>query len=168
MVAVVAGTARSWDRAPVWRDNGVLFRQTVLDVPSSSRAHWMLAEYLSLQESPRAGVDEMLLAVTLGRKDDPTLLGYAGDVMTMAGMCHQATVYYLRALKLMPEDVQLRANTSLCLLRLGRIDEARVVAQAGPSKTAGDPRLTRVVSISDSLAGVRDAKARARQSLQAN
>ena len=168
VLALVAGTARSWDRAPVWADNGALFRQTVQDVPSSSRAHWMLAEYLSQHEGPRAGIDEMLLAVALGRKDDPTLLGFAADQLSMAGMCHQATVYYLRALKVTPENVQLRANTSLCLLRLGRIDEARVVAQAGPSKTAADPRLRRMVSLSDSLAGIRDAKTHASQSLQAN
>ena len=128
----------------------------------------MIADYLTQHEGPRAGIDEMLLSVTLGRKDDPTLLGFAADQLSMAGLCHQATVYYLRALKITPENVQLRANTSLCLLRLGRFDEARVVAQAGPSKTAGDPRLTRMVSLSDSLAGVRDAKSRASQSSQAN
>jgi hypothetical protein len=154
-----AGAIRSIDRAPVWRDNEALFTQTVLDVPSSSRAHWMLAEYQSQTRGPRAAIEEMLLAVVLGRKDDPTLLGFAGDQLAMAGMCPRATGLYLRALKITPDNVQLRANTSLCLLRLGRIDEARSVAQAGPAGTGSDPRLARMVSISDSLSRVRAARA---------
>jgi hypothetical protein len=154
-----AGAIRSIDRGPVWRDNETLFTQTVDDVPSSSRAHWMLAEYLSQTKGPRASVEEMLLAVALGRKDDPTLLGFAGDQLSMAGMCPRATGLYLRALKITPENVQLRVNTSLCLLRLGRIDEARAVASAGPSTSAGDPRIVRMLSLSDSLSQVRAARA---------
>ncbi len=161
LVAIVlgAGAIRSIDRAPVWYDNETLFTQTVLDVPSSSRAHWMLAKHQSETRGPRAAVDEMLLAVALGRKDDPILLGFAGDQLAMAGMCPRATGLYLRALRITPENVQLRANTSLCLLRLGRINEARTVAQAGPSGSGSDPRLARMVNISDSLSRVRAARA---------
>lgn len=159
VVALVAGTLRSWDRAPVWRDNETLFRQTVLDVPSSSRAHWMLAKYVSVNQGPRAAIEEMLLAVALGRKDDPLLLGFAADQLSMAGMCPRATGLYLRALAITPENVQLRANTSLCLLRLGRIDEARSVAAAGAPGTTADPRIARMLAISDSLAGIRAARA---------
>lgn len=155
---LVVGTMRSWNRAPVWHDNDTLFRQTVLDVPSSSRAHWMLAKHVSQTEGPRAAIDEMLLAVALGRKDDPMLLGFAADQLSMAGMCPRATGLYLRALAITPENPQLRANTSLCLLRLGRIEEARSVAQAGPPGTASDPRIARMLAISDSLAGVRASR----------
>lgn len=153
-----AGVLKSVDRAPVWRDNETLFTQTVQDVPSSSRAHWMLAEYLSQTRGPAASIEEMLLAVALGRKDDPTLLGFAADQLAMAGMCPRATGMYLRALRITPENVQLRVNTSLCLLRLGRIDEARIVAQAGPPATNNDPRLIRMLSLSDSLSSVRAAR----------
>ena len=158
-LVIGAGAIRSIDRGPVWRDNETLFTQTVEDVPSSSRAHWMLAEYQSQTKGPRASVEEMLLAVALGRKDDPTLLGFAGDQLSMAGLCPRATGLYLRALKITPENVQLRVNTSLCLLRLGRIDEARAVASAGPSASAGDPRIARMLSLSDSLSRVRAARA---------
>ena len=165
---MIAGTIRSWDRAPVWRDNETLFRQTVVDVPSSSRAHWMLAEYISVTEGPRAAIDEMLLAVALGRRDDPTLLGFAADQLSMAGMCPRATGLYLRALAVTPENVQLRANTSLCLLRLGRIDEARTVAQAGAPGTTSDPRIARMLAISDSLALVRASRAASNPRTRAN
>ena len=66
-LVIGAGAIRSIDRGPVWRDNETLFTQTVEDVPSSSRAHWMLAEYQSQTKGPRASVEEMLLAVALGR-----------------------------------------------------------------------------------------------------
>jgi Flp pilus assembly protein TadD len=101
----------------------------------------------------------MMLAVALGKKNDPTLLGFAADQLSMAGMCKPATGYYLRALALTPENVQLRVNTSLCLMRLGRIDEARTVAEAAPAAIARDPRLARMVVLSDSLVSVRAARA---------
>jgi hypothetical protein len=154
-----AGALRSIDRAPVWRDNETLFAQTVQDVPSSSRAHWMLAEHISKTKGPRASVDEMLLAVRLGQKEDPILLGFAADQFSMAGMCPRAMEFYLRALNITPENVQLRVNTSLCLLRLGRSEEALAVAEAGPAESNGDPRIARMISLSDSLSRVRIARA---------
>lgn len=154
-----AGAIKSLDRGPVWRDNAALFTQTVEDVPSSSRAHWMLAKYQSQTRGARASIEEMLLAVALGRKDDPILLGFAADQLAMANMCPRATGLYLRALKITPGNVQLRVNTSFCLLRLGRIHEARMVAQAGPPATVNDPRILRMVSLSDSLSRVRAAGA---------
>jgi len=153
-----AGALRSIDRAPVWRDNKTLFEQTVQDVPSSSRAHWMLAEYMTKTEGPRAAVDEMLLAVRLGQKNDPILLGFAADQLSMAGMCPRAMEFYLRALNLTPDNVQLRVNTSLCLLRLGRSEEARAVAEAGPPESNADPRIARMINLSDSLTRVRVAR----------
>ena len=154
-----AGLLRSIDRAPVWRDNDTLFAQTVQDVPSSSRAHWMLAEQISKSQGPRASVDEMLLAVRLGQQDDPILLGFAADQLSMAGMCPRAMQFYLRALNLTPQNVQLRVNTSLCLLRLGRSEEARAVAEAGPPESNADPRIARMISLSDSLSRMRVARA---------
>jgi hypothetical protein len=166
---IVAGAARSWNRAPVWRDNGILFQQTVMDVPSSSRAHWMLAEYTDQKHGPRAALEEMMLAVALGRKDDPLLLGVAADKLSMAGLCKPATDLYLRALALTPANVQLRVNTSLCLIRLGRLAEARAVAEAAPASTSRDPRLARMLSLSDSLASARIPRTSAQgQTIQMN
>ena len=126
---------------------------------ASSRAHWMLGAYLAVTRGPRASVEEMLLAVSLGRKDDPLLLGSAADQLSMAGMCPRATGLYLRALEITPRNVALRANTSLCLLRLGRIEEARAVASAGAAADGNDPRIVRMLSLSDSLSHVRASRA---------
>jgi hypothetical protein len=158
-LALFAGAARSWQRGPVWHDNRTLFEQTVRDVPSSSRAHWMLAEHLSKHSGPRAAIDEMMLAVALGKKNDATLLGFAADQLVMAGMYRRASELYLQALRLTPGNSQLRANMSLCLLRLGRIDEARSVAMAAPAAVTANPRLARVIALSDSLAAARGARA---------
>ena len=152
---IVAGLVRSATRNPVWKDNDTLFRQTVVDVPSSSRAHWMLAEHLSITEGRRAGLDEMLLAVVLGRKDDPTLLGFAADQFAVAGLCPKAMGMYRRALALTPDNVQLRINSSLCLLRLGKLEEARALAVAGMPRAADDAGLVKIVNLSDSLQDVR-------------
>ena len=119
----------------------------------------MLAEQISKSQGPRASVDEMLLAVRLGQQDDPILLGFAADQLSMAGMCPQAMQFYLRALNLTPQNVQLRVNTSLCLLRLGRSEEARAVAEAGPPESNADPRIARMISLSDSLSRMRVARA---------
>ncbi len=154
-LVLVAGVARSMSRNPVWKDNDTLFRQTVMDVPSSSRAHWMLAEHLAMNVGPRAGLDEMLLAVVLGRKNDPTLLGFAADQFSVAGLCPRAMGMYRTALALTPDNVQLRINSSLCLLRLGKLDEARTLAVAGMPKAVDDTGVMRIVTIADSLVDVR-------------
>jgi len=154
-LVLVAGIGRSMARNPVWKDNATLFTQTVIDVPSSSRAHWMLAEHLAMNVGPRAGLDEMLLAVVLGRKNDPTLLGFAADQFSVAGLCPRAMGMYRSALALTPENVQLRINTSLCLLRLGKLDEARTLAVTGMPKALDDTGLMRIVTIADSLVDIR-------------
>jgi hypothetical protein len=100
---LIAGAGRSLVRAPAWRDNMTLFRQTVKDVPTSYRAHWMLAEVL-LQNGPnQEGLDEMLLAVVLARKDDAYVLAFAGDKFTEAGRCGIADELYRRARAIRPD-----------------------------------------------------------------
>jgi protein O-mannosyl-transferase len=94
---LIAGAARSLLRAPVWHDNNTLFRQTVKDVPTSYRAHWMLAENLLEHGPNQEGLDEMLQAVVLARKDDAYVLAFAGDKFTEAGRCGIASELYRRA-----------------------------------------------------------------------
>jgi hypothetical protein len=150
-LVVVLGIVRSATRNPAWRDNETLFRQTVEDVPYSSRAHWMLSEHLSKTNRQRAAADEMMLAVALGRKDDVLLLGAAADQFQVTNMCGRAMPLYRRALELTPQNEQLRANASLCLMKLGRIDEARALAVSGFAINRASPALNRTVALADSL-----------------
>jgi hypothetical protein len=147
VVVVFAG--RSMTRSPVWRDNDTLIRQTVLDVPSSHRAHWMYATYLAENNHQREALEEMDLAVTLGERDDVLLLGFAGDMFARGGRCPRALPLYRRALALGPKNVQLRANTSLCLLNIGKLAEAKSIALGG--EHPGDARLQRLATASDSM-----------------
>lgn len=151
---VVFGIIRSSTRNPVWRDNDTLFHQTVEDVPFSSRAHWMLGEHFASTNRQREAVDEMLLAVALGRKDDVLLLGAAADRLQMNGMCGRAMPLYRRAIALTPKNEQLRANTSLCLMTLGKIAEARALALSGIETRRASPTLIRSVALADSLTRV--------------
>lgn len=152
-------TARSVTRSMVWRDNETLFAQTVIDVPSSHRAHWMRAADLAEHKRTGEALDEMDLAVALGDQNDPLLLTYAGDMFVMAGRCPRALTLYRRALVLAPGNVQLRANTSFCLLNVGKLEEAKAIAQAG-TMSATDDRLQRMVRMADSLQAVRAGSTR--------
>lgn len=154
-VLLVLGIVRSSTRGPAWRDNESLFTQTVLDVPSSSRAHLRLALQLSESHGPKASLPEVLLAVALGQKDDAQLLATAGDQLARSGMCANALQYYRPALGLQGLNVQLRVNTSLCLMNVGRVSEARSVALGGMRGNQLDTRLTRMLDLADSLTAIR-------------
>ncbi|MGH9423050.1 MAG: glycosyltransferase family 39 protein, partial [Thermoanaerobaculia bacterium] len=53
---LVAGIARSSTRNPVWRNDETLFRQTVDDVPNSSKAHEMLGNVLMTKGKHAEGI----------------------------------------------------------------------------------------------------------------
>ncbi|MEO5588432.1 MAG: tetratricopeptide repeat protein [Gemmatimonadaceae bacterium] len=148
---LVLGVVRSASRNPVWHDNLRLFAETVENAPSSARAHWMLAEELAGAGQDSAGADEIELAVALGRKDDFILLGFAADQLQASGMCPRAVPLYGRAVGLSPQNEQLRTNASLCLVRVGKVAEARAVAVAGLARNHQSVRLKRLVAQVDSL-----------------
>ncbi|HUQ18791.1 MAG TPA: tetratricopeptide repeat protein [Gemmatimonadaceae bacterium] len=153
--AVLAvGVIRSATRNVAWHDNERLFRQTVLDVPTSYRAHWMLAEFLTDAGHTQEGLDEMLIAVVLGRKNDPGLLSFAADRFRMANQCPRAMGMYRKALEIDPTLPDLRFNASVCLLQLGKLDEAKSLAREGLVAAAEDSHLQRVLVVADSLANV--------------
>jgi protein O-mannosyl-transferase len=151
---LVAGIARSSTRNLIWHDNDRLFRQTVLDVPTSYRAHWTLAEHLTNAGKTQEGLEEMLLAVVLGRRNDPGLLSFAADRFRMANQCPRAMGMYRKALDIDPTLPDLRFNASVCLLQLGKLEQARSLAHEGLRSSAADANLLRVVAVADSLANV--------------
>lgn len=154
-VLVVFGL-RSVTRSPVWHDNDTLFLQTVQDVPSSHRAHWMRAVDLAEKKRTAEALDEMDMAVALGDQKDALLLAYAGDLFALNGRCPRAVTLYRRALLVAPENIQLRANTSFCLIAIGKLPEAKAIAlDAGDA--SGDIRLQKIVHTVDSLQLVRGA-----------
>ncbi|HUQ48843.1 MAG TPA: tetratricopeptide repeat protein [Gemmatimonadaceae bacterium] len=155
-VLLVAFGVRSVTRSPVWHDNDTLFLQTVQDVPSSHRAHWMRAVDLAEKNRTGEALEEMDMAVVLGDQRDPLLLAYAGDLFAVNGRCPRAITLYRRALALAPGNVQLRANTSFCLLSIGKWEEAKAIALAAGDDSR-DLRLQQIVHRADSLQQVRGA-----------
>jgi tetratricopeptide (TPR) repeat protein len=160
LAVLAAGIFRSSTRNVAWHDNEKLFRQTVADVPLSYRAHWMLAEYLTDAGQTAEGLDEMLLAVALGRKNDPGLLSFAADRFRMANQCPRAMGMYRKALDIDPTLPELRFNASVCLLQLGKFDEAKALARQG-LKSANNDHLQRVLVVADSLANLSKKKSSA-------
>lgn len=155
-ILLVAFGLRSVTRSPVWHDNDTLFFQTVQDVPSSHRAHWMRAVDLAEKKRTGEALEEMDMAVALGDQKDPLLLAYAGDLFAVNGRCPRAVTLYRRALAVAPGNVQLRANTSFCLIAIGKLAEAKAVAlDAGDA--VSDLRLQKIVHTVDSLQVVREA-----------
>jgi hypothetical protein len=128
---IMSGITRSATRNPVWKDNDVLFRQTVEDVPLSSRAHWMLAEHYAMTGRNREGADEMLLAVALGPKRSAGLVKFGAEQLARGGMCSRAMPLFRRALTLAPQDAALRHDAGQCLRILGQVDAAVVVENGG-------------------------------------
>jgi predicted Zn-dependent protease len=112
----------------------------------------MLAEYLTDAGETRQGLDEMMLAVVLGRRNDPGLLSFAADRFRMANQCPQAMGLYRRALEVDPTLPELRFNASVCLLQLGEFKEAKSLARQGLQFAATDAHLLRVLAVADSLA----------------
>lgn len=154
VVLLGGGVVRSSTRNTAWHDNEKLFRQTVLDVPMSYRAHWMLAEYLTDAGQTAEGLDEMLLAVVLGRRNDPGLLSFAADRFRMANQCPRAMGMYRRAIEIEPTLPELRFNASVCLIQLGKFEEAKSLAHQGLEAANNDGRLLRVLIVADSLANL--------------
>jgi protein O-mannosyl-transferase len=156
MVLLGVGALRSISRGPVWKDNGTLLRQTVNDAPLSYRAHWMLAEHL-LRDGPNdAGLDEMLLAVGLARKNDSYVLAFAGDRFREAGKCGPALGMYHKALELRAEASDARIGAAACLVTQGRIKEAQNVALVGLRMHKPEPILASIVAYTDSVLRSRD------------
>ena len=151
IVFLGAGALRSFTRAPVWKDNDTLFRQTVIDVPLSYRAHWMLAEHLLTDGPNSSGLQEMLMAVSLARKNDSYVLAFAGDRFREAGKCDVALGMYHKTLVMRPEASDARIGAASCLVTQGRIADAQRLAVDGLKMPKAPPVLASIVAYTDSV-----------------
>ncbi|MGK2961900.1 MAG: tetratricopeptide repeat protein [Gemmatimonadaceae bacterium] len=150
-ILLVSGIIRSSTRNPVWAGNDSLFHQTVLDVPLSSRAHWMLAAHLSASGRKHQGAEEMQIAVMLGRPNDFVLLGVAADQLSEAGMCQRAMPLYERALAIVPHNELWRSRAAVCLMRLGRLAEATNLIRLGLAHNPRSNRLGQMLALADTM-----------------
>jgi len=146
---------RSAMRQPVWRDNATLFAQTALDAPRSYRAR--AAHGIALLESGREveGEAEYRLALSLYR-DDPNVFADLGNWYLGKQRYAEALPLYARVLELVPDHWAATSRSILCLIQLGRLEEARQLAQVATAR--GDQGAAGKLALVDSLIAGRAAR----------
>ncbi|NUS97299.1 MAG: hypothetical protein HOQ11_07820, partial [Gemmatimonadaceae bacterium] len=128
---MLAGGLHSAQRQLVWRDNDILFPITVHDAPDSYRAHQILGAWLFAKGFRGEGEREMLEAIRLFPYDPipPYLLA---EEYRKKGACDRALPLYKWSLATTDTAQSFSlAPYSRCLLKLGRLDEARQHALLG-------------------------------------
>lgn len=124
VVLLGLGLARSYTRAPAWRDNDSLFRQAVKDSPLSYRAHFMLGVHLFENRRKTEGEKQYREALHLFPYDP--MMAYAlAEEYRGAGMCEPAITLYRWLFTLQPNSNRGHIGFADCLLMTYRLDEAR-------------------------------------------
>jgi hypothetical protein len=132
VVLIALGVVRSATRQPVWRDNDTLFAQTVVDAPRSYRAQFFYGQMLFAQGKRAEGERRLRQAIVLNpTPSDVSPLNYLATEYRDAGLCPQALPLYERALANDDARPDVRYGLAACLLTLGRVEEARHLAQDG-------------------------------------
>jgi tetratricopeptide (TPR) repeat protein len=121
---VMLGVVRSALRQPVWKDNATFFAQEVRDAPDNYHSHWSYGLHLYGQGLRESAYVEMATAIAL-YPADPNLYSDAGNLYRTDGHCDRAIEMYRLALKILPDLKYTRSHLASCLMRLGRIAEAR-------------------------------------------
>jgi len=149
---VVAGAIRSAVRQPVWKDNATLFARTVADAPRSYKAVAAHAVMLLEAGQEAQGEREYRRALALF-PGDPNLFADLGDWYLRKGRCQEALDSYARVLALVPAHWAATSRTILCLVRLGRLSEARDAARIAARR--GDEGAALKLAYVDSLIAAR-------------
>ena len=118
-VVLLLAVWRSAIRAPVWRNNDVLFAASVADEPGSYVAHYAYAGLLFNEGHPGAGEHEGREAIAL-YPDDPRPQAALADVYAKDGHCDAAIVLAKSALALTPPPLLAQHVLAKCLSRTGR------------------------------------------------
>jgi len=149
-VLLVLGIAHSASRQRVWRDNNVLFAQTVLDAPTSYRAHLGYALALKSQKRDAEALDELRLA-RLIYPDNANLLEYTGAEYSRMNRCALAIPHFRRALAIDSGRARSRHGLVVCLITLGQFREAKSEIVHGLAQGGAREAFERLRAVSDSL-----------------
>jgi len=154
LVLVVLGVWRSAIRQPVWKDNGTLFAQTVVDAPNNYRAHWSYGLYLYEHGEKEAAFRTLQTAMTLFPYD-ASLYNDVGDVYRTDGHCEQSIPLYQKALLLNPDLRYTRSRMASCYMRLGDYGSARL--ELRKLVNSGYPEFEPLIQAVDSAAAAAGA-----------
>jgi hypothetical protein len=152
-LVLAAWVIRSAVRQPVWKDNATLFARTLVDAPRSYKA--VAAHAVMLLEAGQEVEGEREYRRALGLfPDDPNLFADLGDWYLRKGRCEEALDSYARVLALVPAHWAATSRTILCLIRLGRLAEAREAARVATRR--GDEGASQKLAYVDSLIAARN------------
>ncbi len=149
-VVLVLGATWSAIRQRVWRDNDVLFAQTVLDAPASYRAH--LGYALSLKSLGRdaEALDELRLARII-YPNDANLLEFSAGEYSRMNRCPLAIPLFRRALALEPGRVLSREGLVVCLIVTRDLAGAKSEIVQGLAQGGSRSSFERLRAIADSV-----------------
>jgi hypothetical protein len=153
LVLVVLGAVRSWSRQAVWRDNPTLFRQTIIDAPTSYRSYFVAGKDLQRRRKYDDAATMYQHAADLYGEDRQVFEEW-GQVLRSEGRCDEAVPVLERGVRVAPTATLARSRLMECLITLKRYSEAERVAQEGVRLGGEEFKqgITRVIRVRDSLA----------------
>ena len=124
---ILAGTLRSIERQPVWKDPDEFVRRLETDSPTSYRAHLIASRHYSETgkhlEAERAGARAYALF-----KGDPQVFEQYGQTMRRQGRCGDALGVLAEGVQRFPERTVVRSRLIECALAVGDTARARALA----------------------------------------
>ena len=148
-VVLLAGVVHSARSQLVWRSTETVVERLLEGAPLNYKTHFAHGALLFEKGDARGGELEWRLAIRLFPE-------YYGVYAALAeryregGFCEPALPLYRTALALMARLPQERAGYTVCLLRLGRLAEAREQARIGASHGQAPDAFRRLEHIADS------------------
>jgi hypothetical protein len=124
---VALGLMHSDNRNRVWRDNETLFTQSVLDAPTSYRAHHMLGQ-MYFQRGDRANGERHLRRALELFPHDPVVAYNLAEEYRKVGWCKPAIPLYQSAFAIAPAMRKSQYGLAACLLEEQDMEGARAVA----------------------------------------
>ena len=124
---VALGLMHSNNRNRVWRDNETLFTQSVLDAPTSYRAHHMLGQ-MYFQRGDRANGERHLRRALELFPHDPVVAYNLAEEYRKVGWCKPAIPLYQSAFAIAPAMRKSQYGLAACLLEEQDMEGARAVA----------------------------------------
>jgi hypothetical protein len=139
---IVAGTLRSLERQPVWKDPDGFVRRLETDSPASYRAHLIASRHYSETgrhpEAERAGARAYALF-----QGDPQVHEQYGQTLRRQGRCAEAIGVLSEAVERFPDRTVARSRLIECALAVG--DTARAIQVANEGVRLGATEFERTI-----------------------
>ncbi len=130
LAALAAGSAATVARNRVWRNDSVLFADTVRHSPLSAKAHYNWAYQLSQEKRVDEAREQLLEAVRIFPRHYEAW-GFLGKIAWDAGKLDDAIGYYRRSTEIFPAFENGRWGLAKTLQAAGRLGEAEAAFLTG-------------------------------------